>query len=67
VEFWVWTACATIACNWIFAANKMRFLDPARPGTKDVGKAFPLTFSSGPLHVFVDDKLLGVRGAQFAD
>jgi len=46
-----------------FAANKMRFLDPARPGTKDLGKAFPLTFSSGPLHVFVDDKLLGVRGA----
>jgi len=46
-----------------FAANKMRFLDPARPGTKDLGKAFPLTFSSGPLYVFVDDKLLGVRGA----
>jgi hypothetical protein len=45
-----------------FIRNKMRFLDPEHLDDKPLGKAFRLTIKQG--QVFVDENLLGVRGAK---
>ncbi len=44
-----------------FAAGKTRFLDPDALKKEELGNGFPLTFSSSL--VFVDENLLGVKGA----
>jgi hypothetical protein len=46
-----------------FSASKMRFLDPDDLKDEGLGKAFPLSLSSGPLEVFVDENFLGAKEA----
>ena len=45
-----------------FAAGKMRFLDPDNPGSEDLGKAFPLTFSRSTGKIIVHENFVGVKG-----
>jgi len=45
-----------------FAAGKMRFLDPDNPGSEDLGKPFPLTFSRLTGKVIVPENFAGVKG-----
>ncbi|SRR6266568_3155456 len=44
-----------------FPARKIRFLDPDLAARTPLGKAFPLTFSSGLVTVFVGENLLGIK------
>jgi len=45
-----------------FAAGKMRFLDPDNPGSEDLGRAFPLTFSRWTGKVIVHENFVSVKG-----
>ena len=47
-----------------FNANKLRFLNPDRLGVENLGRAFPLTFSTGLVSVFVNENLFGVEGVR---
>ena len=49
-----------------FPSRKIRFLDPDNLLTTVLGKAFPLTFSSGLVTVFVDDNFLAMKGINSA-
>ena|SRR2546425_457067 len=44
-----------------FADGKMRFLDPDNPGSEDLGKAFPITFSRLTGKVIVHENFVGVK------
>jgi hypothetical protein len=46
-----------------FQSRNIRFLDPDDDATAKDGRAFPLSFSSGLVKVFVDENLLGVKNS----
>lgn len=49
-----------------FSARKIRFLDPEVAAKAALGKAFPLTFSSGLVNVFVGENFIGAKGSASA-